>query len=628
VSSFPPSAAADHHLSVPPSAGETAVRPEHTLAEIEKLYGALDDALFQRGAVALTVSMTASRFGFLYEQEGTQLLAKVIVANDPDAATFTAQQQVDLVAVAAVAKGTSQRATISLASGKYALLCVPFTVTGRPPSALALLLGPERAAYVEPTFTLLHLVTQLFVRRAFGDHALALQHGFDQATLLVDLFSKVARAKEFREGAATVCDELQELTGAARVAVGIGNQLHCKVYGLSGAGKVESASHATSQLAAFMREAIGVDAALAWPERADRAAVLTSSSQTALLETLGAAEALAVPLTTRPAGSKEEQPVGAVVFLWSREAPSDRRRVDLALAAAPHLAALLHLSRESLPRGLRGAWRRFWTVASRSKKIATAAAPAVFVASMLLPVPYRIAADCRLRPEVTRQVAAPFDGILERALVKPGQPVEAGQLLAVLDGKEVRWKLAEAIARREAALKERDQAMAARDIAAKQLAQLQADGLALEVSLLQYQRDNLEIRAPIPGVLISGNLERSEGVPVQTGQKLFDIAPLDRLEVEIAVPDSEVAHVKAGQEVRFRLESQARFRRGGTLAHVHPVSEIRDERNVFVCLAALENDRGDLRPGMRGKARIDAGLRPLGWTLFHRLWDWIRIHWW
>jgi multidrug efflux pump subunit AcrA (membrane-fusion protein) len=247
---------------------------------------------------------------------------------------------------------------------------------------------------------------------------------------------------------------------------------------------------------------------------------------------------------------------------------------------------------------------------------------------MLLPVPYRIAADCRLRPEVTRQVAAPFDGILERALVKPGQPVEAGQLLAVLDGKEVRWKLAEAIARREAALKERDQAMAARDIAAKQLAQLQADGLALEVSLLQYQRDNLEIRAPIPGVLISGNLERSEGVPVQTGQKLFDIAPLDRLEVEIAVPDSEVAHVKAGQEVRFRLESQARFRRGGTLAHVHPVSEIRDERNVFVCLAALENDRGDLRPGMRGKARIDAGLRPLGWTLFHRLWDWIRIHWW
>jgi len=627
VSSFPPSAVADHS-SVPPTFGEVHVRPENTLAEIEKLYGALDDALFQRGAVALTVSMTASRFGFLYEQEGTQLLAKVIVANDPEAASFTAQQQVDLIAVAAVAKGTSQRATISLATGKYALLCVPFTVTGRPPSALALLLGPERAAYLEPTFTLLHLVTQLFVRRAFGDHALAVQHGFDQAVVLVDLFSKVARAKEFREGVATVCDELQELTGAARVAIGIGDQLHCKVYGLSGSGKVETASHATSQLAAFMREAVGVDAALAWPERSDRAAVLTSSSQASLLETLGTAEALAIPLKTRAAGAKEEEHLGAVVLVWSREAPSDRRHVDLALAAAPHLAALLHLSRESLPRGVHGAWRRFWTAATRSKKIATAAAPAAFLLAMILPVPYRIAADCRLRPEVTRQVAAPFDGILERALVKPGQPVEAGQLLAVLDGKEVRWKLAEAIARREASLKERDQAMAARDIAAKQLAQLQADGLALEVALLQYQRDNLEIRAPIQGVLISGNLERSEGVPVNTGQKLFDIAPLDRLEVEIAVPDSEIAHIRTGQDVRFRLESQARFRRGGTLGHVQPVSELRDDRNVFVCLAAVENDRGDLRPGMRGKARIDTGLRPLGWTIFHRLWDWLRLNLW
>jgi len=113
--------------------------------------------------------MTASRFGFLYEQSGQQLLAKVIVANDPQATSFTAQQQVDLIATSAVAKGASQRATISLSSGKFALLCVPYTITGQPPSALALLLGPERAAFVEPTFTVLHLITQLFVRRAFGE---------------------------------------------------------------------------------------------------------------------------------------------------------------------------------------------------------------------------------------------------------------------------------------------------------------------------------------------------------------------------------------------------------------------------------------------------------------------------
>ncbi|RFC49496.1 MAG: Multidrug efflux pump subunit AcrA (membrane-fusion protein) [Verrucomicrobia bacterium] len=603
-------------------------RPEQTLTEIEKLFAGLDPSAFDQAAVALTVSMTASRFGFLYEQSGPHLLAKVIVANDPQAAGFTAQQQVDLIATSAVAKGLSQRATISLATGKYALLCVPFTITGQPPAALALLLGPERAAHVESAFTVLHLVTQIFVRRAFGDHATRLQLGFDQATLLVDLFSRVAQAREFRAGMAMICDEMADLTGAARVAIGAGDQLQCKVHALSGAGHVETSSQATSQIAALMRESIGVDAPLAWPERNEWSGVLTAANHTPLLDTMSAAEALVVPLKTEPVGTKTAETVGAMVLLWSRERMGRRQEIDLVQAAAPHLAALVYLCGESLPRGVLGAWKRFWMTASRFRKTLTIAAPFLFLVAMLLPVPYRVSANCRLPPEVPRQVAAPFDGILERALVKPGQTVEAGQLLAVLDGKEIRWKLAEAIAKRESALKERDQAMAARDVAAKQLAQLQADGLGLQVDLLKYQRDHLEVRAPISGSLISGNLERSEGVPVTTGQKLFDIAPIDRLEVEIAVPDSEVAQVVSGQNVRFRLESQAQFRHGGVVSQVYPISEVRDGRNIFVCLSSIDNSRGELRPGMLGKARIEAGHRALGWTLFHRLWDWVRLNLW
>lgn len=627
VSSFPPSAAPEQ-FGLPAAFAESPSRPEQTLSEIEKIFENIDPGAFEQAAVSLTVSMTASRFGFLYEQVGQHLLAKVIVANDPQAASFTAQQQVDLIATSAVAKGTSQRATISLASGKFALLCVPYTITGHPPSALALLLGPERAAFVEPTFTVLHLITQLFVRRAFGDHSLLLQRGFDQATVLVDLFSRVAKAKEFREGMTTICDEMQELTGSAKVAIGIGDQLRCKVYALSGAGHMETTSQATSQISTLMRESVGVDSALAWPERVEWRGVLTSANHTPLLETMSATEVLAVPLKTHQSGAKTAEPIGAIVFLWSREQPANRLQVELAEAAAPHLASLVHLCGESLPRGFRGAWRRFWTTASRFKKTATIAGPVLFLLAMFLPVPYRVSSECRLQPEVTRQVAAPFDGILERAHVKPGQTVEAGQLLAVLDGKEIRWKLAEAIARREAALKERDQAMAAREIAAKQLAQLQADGLGLQVDLLQYQRDHLEIRAPIAGTLISGNLERSEGVPVSTGQKLFDIAPIDRLEVEIAVPDSEVTQVSPGQEVYFRLESQAYFRHGGVLTQIYPISEVRDGRNIFVALSSVDNSNGELRPGMLGKARVDAGNRLLGWTIFHRLWDWLRLNLW
>jgi hypothetical protein len=32
---------------------------------------------------------------------------------------------------------------------------------------------------------------------------------------------------------------------------------------------------------------------------------------------------------------------------------------------------------------------------------------------------------------------------------------------------------------------------------------------------------------------------------------------------------------------------------------------------------------------MKGRARIDAGLRPLGWILFHKPWEYLtkRLHW-
>ena len=54
--------------------------------------------------------------------------------------------------------------------------------------------------------------------------------------------------------------------------------------------------------------------------------------------------------------------------------------------------------------------------------------------------------------------------------------------------------------------------------------------------------------------------------------------------------------------------------------------EIEDGKNVFICLATMENPDGELRPGMRGKARVSAGLRPFGWILFHKPIDFVRLH--
>jgi len=627
MSSLPATSPPDGAATVSRSTG-SAIQPESLATELERILTEVeDDSAFQQSVVHLTAAATGARAALLYQAEDGRLQAKILFSPDHTQGVLTSQQQVDLVAYTAVQKASAQRATITQADGTLTLLCVPFSGEERTPMALAILLGPERAPYLEPVFALLQMVPQVFARRYAHSASLALEQGFEQSTLLVDLFSKVARATEFRQGVSMICEEFRELLGCHRVAIGLGNQRKCKVYGLSGAGKIEKRSHATSLLAGTMRETMGVDATVSWPQRDDLKGVLTSSSQPPLLEAVGASEVISTPLETALPNGKSEQ-IGAWSFLWHEEAWATPQQVALIEAAAPHVSSLIHLSSQSLPRGLRGAWKRFWTGASQVKQAAVVIFPILFALVMILPVPYRVGADCRLQPKQTRQIAAPFDGILERAVVKPGVTVNEGDLLAVLDGKEIRVRLAEAIARRESALKQRDQAMAKGDVSAAQLAQLEADGYDLEVELLQHRRDNLEIRAPISGTVLSGNLERSQGVPVVTGQKLFDIAPIDSFEVEIHVPDSEVNQVEVGQTVQFRLESQARFRFESTLEEIYPISEVQEEKNVFICLSSLPNEDGRLRPGMQGKARIVTPAKPVGWIVFHRLWDSIRLRLW
>jgi len=246
----------------------------------------------------------------------------------------------------------------------------------------------------------------------------------------------------------------------------------------------------------------------------------------------------------------------------------------------------------------------------------------------LFPVTYRVPADCRVQPVMRRTVAAPFENLLHRSYVKPGDAVKEGQVLAELDGREIRVGLAESIAAQSAALKKRDNAMVLADPSSLQMAQLEADRLLLEVQRLQFRSENLIIRSPITGVVITGDLEKSEGVPVTAGQKLFEIAPLDQMLIEIAIPETAIRHVEKGMPISLRLESNSGKSRVTTLGMIHPVSEITDGRNVFTGEALLTNEDEVLRPGMKGSVRIESRKKPLGWIFFHGLWDFVRLKLW
>ena len=53
---------------------------------------------------------------------------------------------------------------------------------------------------------------------------------------------------------------------------------------------------------------------------------------------------------------------------------------------------------------------------------------------------------------------------------------------------------------------------------------------------------------------------------------------------------------------------------------IHPRSETRDSRNVFIGEVALADPTDELRPGMKGQARVVIEGESLGYGLCKRAW--------
>jgi multidrug efflux pump subunit AcrA (membrane-fusion protein) len=167
----------------------------------------------------------------------------------------------------------------------------------------------------------------------------------------------------------------------------------------------------------------------------------------------------------------------------------------------------------------------------------------------------------------------------------------------------------------------RDGHLVKQDIGAAEISRYDLERLRLRQRLLTHRSENLDIRSPISGLVVSGDLKKSVGVPLSSGDRMFEIAPLDRILVEVAIPEADIRHTAIEQEVEVWLDAFPGDSWTGQVKRIHPRSEIREQEHVFIAEIELENERDRLRPGMRGTGRVSTGLRPAGWILLHRPWE-------
>ena len=253
-------------------------------------------------------------------------------------------------------------------------------------------------------------------------------------------------------------------------------------------------------------------------------------------------------------------------------------------------------------------------------KIAAAIIAAGFLV-MLIPLKYKVSCECELQPQSRRFAVAPYDGVLQDTFVKPGDVVQENQMLARMDDRELQWELSGLLADRDRAAKKRDTSLSEHDVPSAQMEQLEFDRLELKTRLLNHRMENLEIRSATDGIVLEGDLEGAKGAPVKIGEPLFEIAALDELRLEVAVPEEELTHVDTGMTVRVKLDGLGTKTVLGTIQRVRPRGEIRSNDNVFVAEVTLANADGTLRPGMNGRAKIISRRHTLAWILFHHAWE-------
>ncbi|OUD13311.1 efflux RND transporter periplasmic adaptor subunit [Thioflexithrix psekupsensis] len=250
----------------------------------------------------------------------------------------------------------------------------------------------------------------------------------------------------------------------------------------------------------------------------------------------------------------------------------------------------------------------------------------LFILSLILtiPVTHYIEGQATLQSSVRRFVTAPFPSVLKTSLREPGDVVAAGDILAVLDGQEVAWTVAGLTAEKNRLLKQKDISAASRDTAAVQVAELEIERVEAQLALQDYRMEHLDIRSPISGVILSGDLKRVQGSPLDAGQSLFEIAPLAEMVVEVAVPVTEWAYIALNLPMTVKLTAYPNETWSLHVQRIHPKITVQDGATVVIVEGKLSNQNNQLRPGMRGKAQIEIGQRALAWVLFYRAWADVR----
>lgn len=589
-----------------------------------------DLASFARGWIAVLASeLPGLRRALLLLRLDSGTLSELV--RWPDRAVDLEDMK-DLAQTALIEKRTASRKVEILAEDGRSRLLVAYPIGSEseaPPGALLVVDLQHPAASAGPTiyerlFWSSGLLQAALLRRGLADAnraAMALED-------CLDLLAATDSGDRLTHAGLSLVNEVRQWAGATRVSLSVYKGKRMRLVAVSGMANFNRHAPALRQILTLMQEAIGQAAVI----RADSQRSSESGNtlhHRRFMEQTGLGSVLSVPVTAN------DKIIGCLTL----EMPLGEQLSDEREAIVTGLCALVGPGlwvRQQADRPLAGAIPRAFGAASArifgphhmASKLMALAAAITLIMGAFVEVPFRITADAVVEGRIQRAIVAPFEGTIEASMVRAGDLVSAGQLLAQLDDRDLSLEEGTLVAEREQLSQRVRSLLAQRDLSEMNQIRAQLSAVEARLALVRRRLEQTRITSPMAGRVIKGDLDEQIGAPVGIGDVLFQLAPAQGYRLAVMVDERDVAYLSQGQLGELVVKGLSETRQTIRLGQIAAVSQAEDGANRFRVRAELVGNLGDLRPGMEGVVKISAGHRSLFWVWTRRLRDWVRLTAW
>jgi RND family efflux transporter MFP subunit len=446
--------------------------------------------------------------------------------------------------------------------------------------------------------------------------------------LALDLVGTLLGQRSLRDSAAAFATEVATRLGCDRVALGILEGQRVKLCAVSHSAQFDKRANLLRAIEGAMEEAVDQSEMVVSPPPRDNLPVVAHAHEVLLRES-GAGSAATFPLLS------DGEVVGAISLERAAGYRFDAQTLELCEALVAVAGPIVDLKRrgeENLAVHSAASAKRLWAkLAGPGYPVWKLAAGGCVAAAALIAFAsgtFRVSADVTVEGAVQRAITAPFNGYVLEAPLRAGDIVKAGQLIGRFDDRELQLERIKLSSQREQYSRQHREALAKHERVQAEVLGAQLEQAEAQLALIREQLARVTMTAPLDGVIVSGDLSQQRGSPVERGQVLFEVAPLDGYRIVLRVDERDIAHVVVGQRGELAVTAMPGQEFAFTVTSIVPVNLPQEGRNFFRVEARLDGDSGRLRPGMNGVGKIHVEERKLAWIWTRTLTDWARLKAW